>query len=134
MTHKSKFKFGVVATFYMDSYLMDLIYVINRFPELNWSWNMSKPPMHVYCQMIWEKKYKKNYARLCDFFLVPLYRLILCKEFPRLSKESMRLIKNIGNWYLQEDCTYLRIYGVTASPHLLPKYVPNRLILGEIDY
>jgi hypothetical protein len=46
----------------------------------------------------------------------------------------MRLLRSIGNWYLQEDCTYLRIYGVTIPPHLFPKYVSNRLILGEISY
>jgi hypothetical protein len=32
------------------------------------------------------------------------------------------------------DYTYLRICGATATPHLLPKYVPNRLVLGEIAY
>jgi hypothetical protein len=46
----------------------------------------------------------------------------------------MRLLRSIGSWYLQEDHTYLRIYGVTAPPHLLPKYVPIRLVLGEIFY
>jgi len=53
---------------------------------------------------------------------------------PRFSKKTMRLIKNIGNYYLQEDYTYLRIYGVIASPHIFPKFVPNRLILSEISY
>jgi len=81
-----------------------------------------------------KKKYKKNYSLLYDFLLPPLYRLIFFKEFPKLIREAMRLIKNIGNRYLQEDYTYLIIYGVTASPHLLPKYVPNRLTLIDFSY
>jgi hypothetical protein len=44
------------------------------------------------------------------------------------------LISYIGSWYLQEDCTYLRIYGATATPHLLPKYVLDRVVLGEVAY
>jgi hypothetical protein len=44
------------------------------------------------------------------------------------------LLRSIGNWYLKEDHTYLRIYGVTAPPDLLPKYITNILVLGEITY
>jgi hypothetical protein len=62
------------------------------------------------------------------------YRLVFSKECPRFSKESTRLIKNVGSWYLQEDYTHLRIYGVTTSPHIIPKYVPNRLTSGETVY
>jgi hypothetical protein len=174
-------------TFYMGLYLLDIICASNPFPRLNWNWNIAKTPIHVHCQAMWENKYKRNYAQLCDFFIAPLYRLIFCRECPWqsreamkllrsidnwylqeqamwenkynrnysqlcdffiaplcrlifcrecpwLSREAMKLLKSIGNWYLQEDYTYLRIYGVTAPPHLLPKYVPNRIILGEIAY
>jgi len=44
------------------------------------------------------------------------------------------MLKCIGNWYLQEKFTYLRIYGAIASTHLLPIYVPNKLVLSEIAY
>jgi hypothetical protein len=40
----------------------------------------------------------------------------------------------IGNWYFEEKHTYLRIYGATIPPHLLPVYVPDRLVIGEICY
>jgi hypothetical protein len=46
----------------------------------------------------------------------------------------MRLLRNIGNWYLQESYTYFNIFGVTTQPYLLPKYLANRLILGQIIY
>jgi hypothetical protein len=57
------------------------------------------------------KKYKINYAQLCDLFLAPLYKLIFWKECLRLI-EVVTLIRSIGSWYLKEDHTYLRIYGV----------------------
>jgi hypothetical protein len=43
------------------------------------------------------------------------------------------VIKSIGYWFLDEDYTYIRIYGVTA-PHILPKYVPNKLFLSKIAF
>jgi hypothetical protein len=33
-----------------------------------------------------------------------------------------------GKLVFEEEYTYLRIYGVIVSPHLLPIYVPNRLV------
>jgi hypothetical protein len=60
--------------------------------------------------------------------------LIFYKEFPILSEEAMTLLRNNENWYLKQDHTYLRIYGVTTPANLLPKYVSNIVVLGEIAY
>jgi hypothetical protein len=30
--------------------------------------------------------------------------------------------------------TYIRVYGATKSPHLLPKFILDRLVLQEIAY
>jgi hypothetical protein len=96
---------------------------------------MPETSVHVYCQAMWENKYKRNYAQLCDYFIALLYKFFFfCNECLGLSKDPMRLLRSICNWYLQEDYTYSRIYGVIAPPHLLPKYVPNRLILRKIAY
>jgi hypothetical protein len=81
--------------------------------------------------MFWENKYKKQYSTICDFFLALLYKIIFYRECPRLIEDARKLIKYLGNWYLQEDLTYLRIYGATTTPHLFPKYVPDRVVLGE---
>ena len=35
---------------------------------------------------------------------------------------------------MEERYTYIRIYGLTGTPHLLPSYVPDRLLLKEIAY
>jgi len=46
----------------------------------------------------------------------------------------MEVLSNIGDWYIERDFTYIRIYGATKAPHLLPKFVPERLVLREIAY
>jgi hypothetical protein len=30
--------------------------------------------------------------------------------------------------------TYIKVYGATKSPHLLPKFIPEKLVLQEITY
>jgi hypothetical protein len=47
--------------------------------------------------------------------------------------ETRKLTK-IGHWYLDERETYIRIFRTTGAPHLLPIYVPDSLVLGEIFY
>jgi len=37
-----------ISTFYMDSYMLDIIFSSNLFPDLNWSWNIVSSPIHVY--------------------------------------------------------------------------------------
>jgi hypothetical protein len=131
---KEKEKPRVVPTFYMASYLLDVICASNIFGGLNLNWHISKLLVHVYFQILWDNKYKRSYSTICDFFLAPLYKIIFYRECPRLTKDAKKLISYIGNWYLQEDLTYLRICGATATPHLFPKYVPDRIVLGEITY
>jgi hypothetical protein len=88
----------------------------------------------VYFSILWENKYKKSYPMIYDLFLAKLYFIIFHQECPRLSKQAKKIISLIGNWYLEEKCTYFRIFGATGAPHLLPAYVPNILALGEICY
>jgi hypothetical protein len=91
-------------------------------------------PVHMYFSILWENRYKKSYAMICDLFLAKLYFIIFHQECPRISKQAKKIISLINNWYLEEKCTYFMIFGATRAPHLLPAYVPDRLALGEICY
>jgi hypothetical protein len=69
----------ILPTFYMASYLLDIVCANNSFPGLNWNWNIAGSPIYVYCLGLWENKYKRNYAQFCNYFFAPSYRLIFCK-------------------------------------------------------
>jgi hypothetical protein len=60
--------------------------------------------------------------------------LLFRKEFPRLSYEAKKVITKIGHWYLDERETYIRVFTAIGAPRLLPIYVTDRLVLGEICY
>ena len=40
----------------------------------------------------------------------------------------------MGRWFEEELFTYIRVFGSIASPHVLPLYVPNKIMAGEIAY
>ena len=110
----------------MASYLLNVMCTRNFFASMNLSWHVAELPIHVYFNMLWENRYKKYYVVICDHFIVPIYLSLFKREYPRLSDEAKKVIVKIGHWYLDKRETYIRIFGATRSPHLLPLYVPNR--------
>jgi hypothetical protein len=51
-----------------------------------------------------------------------------------MTDKAIVVIKRFGDWYLMEHGTYIRIYGMMNPPHLLPRFVPNKLVLQEVAY
>jgi hypothetical protein len=51
-----------------------------------------------------------------------------------MTEKEIAIIKRIGDWYLMEHDTYIRVYGAMKSPHLLPRFVPDKLVLQEVVY
>jgi hypothetical protein len=51
-----------------------------------------------------------------------------------MKDKALAIIRNIGDWYLMEHGTYIRIYGATKAPHLLPRFVLDKLVLQEVSY
>ena len=49
------------------------------------------------------------------------------------SPEAKSLIATMGDWYFGESFTYIRVYGSNVT-HMLPKVVPDRLVLEEISF
>jgi hypothetical protein len=45
---------------------------------------------------------------------------------------AKKIISKGGHWYIDEHDTYIRVFGDTGAPHILPVHVPDRLVVGEI--
>lgn len=76
----------------------------------------------------------KQYTRICDNFFALLYQLVLHKPTTGLSKEAIEIVSLLGDWYINEDNAYIKIYVATKPPHMLPRYVPNIPVLKEVAY
>jgi hypothetical protein len=78
-------KEGEEPTFYMASYMLDVMCVRNVFIRMNLSWHVTKLLVHVYFSVLWENRYKKSYSLIYHEFIARIYVFIFKKEFPRLS-------------------------------------------------
>jgi hypothetical protein len=119
---------------YMTTYLIDAVCVEHVFPAFNWAWNLSQPPIHEYFYQLWEVNFKKYFYDIYDYFLAPLYKSIYWFHPHRISPGAIKYLKEVGYWYMKKYYTYVSIYGATRPPHLLPKYVPDKLLAREVAY
>lgn len=56
------------------------------------------------------------------------------KDAPRCSPKADVDILPVARWFGEELFTYVRVLGSSASPHVLPLYVPDKLMAREIAY
>jgi len=77
-----------------------------------------------------------SYCEFIDQFVYLVSCLLMRSPPPRLLvhiQKTLQLSKNykIGDWYLYENHTVIRIYGCELCPYRLPRYVPMRLFALE---
>lgn len=60
--------------------------------------------------------------------------MIFNKKAPRFSQESVANLLVVGKYYIKEWFTYIRVFGSTVDPHVLPLYVSDKLLAREISY
>ena len=62
---------------------------------------------------------------------MPFYTLIFLKEFNSMSEEALKVIEEYANYYLTDEGMYIRMYGCSRAPSLLPKYATNYVVHKE---
>ena len=77
--------------------------------------------------------YVARFYDICESFLGWVYFLIFHKEAHAFSLEEKDLIATMGDWYISESLTYIRVYCRNTA-HMLPKVMPDRLVLEEISF
>ena len=91
-------------------------------------------PIHVYHKFLWKEHFKHHFYRVCHGFLIPIYQIIFGCFPPRLSNKAKIDLSSIRDWFGEEKFTYIRIFGSIFQPHILPLYVPDKLLAQEISY
>ena len=62
---------------------------------------------------------------------MPLYELIFLKEFDCMSESAMEVICEYGDSYFSQEGTYLRMYGGSRAPSLMPRYTTDYVVHKE---
>ena len=63
---------------------------------------------------------------------MPLYKLIVLTYYNCMSERAFETVSDNGDYYLLEEGMYLRMYGGSKAPSLLPKYATNYVIHKEV--
>jgi len=51
-----------------------------------------------------------------------------------MSQEDEDDLQRVWNWFIEELFTYVRVYGSLAHPHVLPLFIPYKILRIEIAY
>ena len=70
---------------------------------------------------------------ICEHFLGSIYFTIFKEEYPAFSKEARTFIATMGDWYVGESFSYIRIWG-SNNVYLLPKIDSNMLVIEEVSF
>ena len=62
---------------------------------------------------------------------MPLYTLIFLTECNCMSEEAFKVIEEYGIYYLTNEGMYIRMYGGSRAPSLLPKYATDYVVHKE---
>ena len=63
---------------------------------------------------------------------MPLYKLIFLTECDCMFEKTLEVVEENDNYYLSEEGLYIRVFGGSRSPSLLPKYATNYVVHKEV--
>jgi len=77
-----------------------------------------------------------TYSEFIDLFVHLASTLLIGAPPPRISGDMRKILQlskqyRIGDWYLYQNHTEIRIYGCELCPFKLPRYVPMRIFSLE---
>ena len=114
---------GKLAPFYMSEYIMDALLFITPFPLMSWRWNpTSVEAIHFYHSKLWDDKAKYLFYKICHYAMVSIHITLYSFPPPRISERIMDNLGKITDLYIEENFSYIRIFGCLVPPHVLPKF------------
>ena len=121
--------------FYFSAFIMDTVCFCTVFLTMGWKWTLQDPyPIHLSHKKIWEFHYIPHFCKIFHCIIFPVHQIIFNKKAPRLSQEATIDLLVVRKYFIEEWFTYIRVFGSTADPHVLPLYVPDKLLEREIAH
>ena len=103
----------------MSGYVMDVFCDTYSFPSMGWKWTKNSPPVHIYFSYMWVDIFVPSIYEIWDHFIGSMYQMIFRGDALTFSERAKALISLMGDWYVGEYFSYIRIWGNNIV-HLLP--------------
>ena len=83
------------------------------------------------------KNEAQNFSRFVNSFASQVYMFLFETPYPRVSQELQECLHlpiedYVGDWFLFEDYTVIRVYGFEGPPYRLPAFLTPRLFALEV--
>jgi hypothetical protein len=131
--YREKKAAGRASGFFMSAYIMDAICSMTPFPLMNWAWSPTEEKtVHEYHDKLWENNANKFIYEIFNWVMVPLHVAIFGLTPPRISDSIAANLSRIADWYVEEEFSYLRVFGAVVPPLALPQFIPDKLACREI--
>jgi hypothetical protein len=112
---------GKPTPFYMSTYIMDAICFITPVPLMNWSRTQTiSEPIHFYHSKLLEENAKYFFYKICHSVVVTFHIAIYGHSSPRISEKIMGNLGKLADWFIEENFSYIRVFGCYVPPHSLP--------------
>jgi hypothetical protein len=107
----------------------------NPFPtnELELDPNCAEP-IHFYHSNLCEEKAKYLFYETCNRVVVSVHIDLYGCPPPQISERIMGNMGKIADWFIEENFSYIRVFGCSVPPHVLLIFLPNRLVCREVAY
>lgn len=117
---------------------MFFYYLSDRFPfTLQYLDTRGQPRSVIFWTPLFHKYSSPyTYTYFIDSFFHPVMTMLIGSPTPKISQDIKRVLQlskqsKVGDWYLYQNHTEIRIYGCQLAPYKLPKYLPMRLFALE---
>lgn len=132
MSNERLFKYSLVL------YHLFLYYQVDKFPFTLQKLDTKGHPRLVifWTPLIHTYDSPYPYTDFIDLLVHPVVTMLLGSPPPRISLDIRRILQlskqhKVGDWYLYQNHTEIRIYGCELAPYKLPRYLPMRLFSLE---
>ena len=65
--------------------------------------------------------------------MVPMHVYIFGNPPLKISDSISINLSNVADWYVEEEFSYIRVFGASVPPYSLPLFILDRLVFHEIS-
>jgi hypothetical protein len=67
-----------------------------------------------------------------NWVMVPLHVSIFGHLPPRISDNITANLSSVEDWYIEVEFSYIRVFGTSVPPYVMPLFLPEKLVCHEI--
>jgi hypothetical protein len=138
--HDQLSKFATEGMFWYSSILayMFIFFQTEKFPFLMQKMDKDDKPQAVtsWTSLLRRNSTEFSFKQFIEQFYHPVVSMLSGRPEPRINEEIQRILHlsdlaKMGDWYLYQNFTEIRVYGCELAPYKLPKYLSVRIFSLE---